>query len=450
MWSREHHPYTRLIPLLIAVLGIALGAGGIAMMHPFDSQGPVRLAGAASAIATPGGGSATPLSNRAIYARVEPSVVDVTATLRYDDETASGTGFVINPSAGYVVTNNHVIRDATSVTVTVPGTGRTVPARIVGADVTTDVAVLEIGSQPGLAGAPLGDSSAIGAGTTVIAIGNQAGENGSPSLAPGIISGTGRTIEAADGSSGFSETLHNMLATTARIEPGDSGGPLADSSGVVIGMDTAAGTDGAAPGYAIPVNTVLAAAQQIAAGRSGPGIALGTQGFLGVVVPSSTAASPRAQAARERSLHTAPYSKAWAGCLPTETGGSVPAKVAPAQSGALVDGVLCGSAAATAGIAAGDVITFANGRPVSSPDALTAIVDSCRPGTVVAVTWMSTSGVTKTTRIRLDPAPAVLSARYRRVRAYPPSAGRFQYRCGPKRGFSVCSGSAGLLEAAAG
>ena len=98
-----------------------------------------------------------------------------------------------------------------------------------------------------------------------------------------MISGTGRTIQAADGASGFSETLHGMLATTAKIEPGDSGGPLAGSAGTVIGVDTAAGTGGASTGYAIPINAAMAAERQITEGRPGPGISFGVDGFLGVV-----------------------------------------------------------------------------------------------------------------------------------------------------------------------
>jgi S1-C subfamily serine protease len=406
--SREYRPYIRLIPLIVAVVGLALGAAGIAIFRPFASRSPAQLAGAAATItARPGAASAVPLSNRAIYARVEPSVVDVTATLRYDDETASGTGFVIDPHTALVLTNNHVIRDATAVTVTLPGTGRTFSARIVGADVPADIAVLQIRPEPGLTRAPLGDSATVSVGTPVIAIGNQAGADGSPVLAAGVISGTGRTIEAADGSSGFTETLHGMLATTAKIEPGDSGGPLADSAGVVIGMDTAAGTDGAAPGYAIPIDTALAVARQIAAGRPGPGIVLGTGGFLGTIMPSTTAPSPRVQAAQENGRQTnRARAHGQAGCLPTEAGAGAPAVVAPAAAGALVDAVLCGSPAALAGLAAGDVITSADGRSVSSPDALNATVSACRPGSVVTVTWMSTAGAVRTRLIRLGTAPA--------------------------------------------
>jgi S1-C subfamily serine protease len=81
--------------------------------------------------------------------------------------------------------------------------------------------------------------------------------------------------------------------------------------------------------------------------------------------------------------------------------------IAPVPAGALVVGVLCGTGAATAGIGQGDVITAADGHQVESPDALTAAMSAIPPGTVISVTWVSTRGVTRTSRVRLDPAPAV-------------------------------------------
>jgi S1-C subfamily serine protease len=92
--------------------------------------------------------------------------------------------------------------------------------------------VLQIQGVTGLTAAPLGDSAAVAPGMPVLAIGNQAGKGGLPAIAPGVIDSTGRTIQAADGTSGFIETLRGMLQTSAHIEPGDSGGPLADSAGM--------------------------------------------------------------------------------------------------------------------------------------------------------------------------------------------------------------------------
>jgi S1-C subfamily serine protease len=394
-----------LIPLLVAAGGIALGAGGIALLRPFTPGAPPRLAATATG---PGARAAPrPLSDAAIRARIEPSVVDVTAMLTYDDETASGTGFVIDARDGLILTNNHVIRDATSVTVTVPATGLAYPADIVGVDVSADVAVLAIRPVAGLPAAPLGDSATLAEGAVVMSFGNQAGAGGSPAVALGVITGTGRTIQADDGAAGFSETLHGMLSTTARIEPGDSGGPLAGSAGTVIGVDTAAGTGGPATGYAIPINAAMAAERQITGRRHGQGVSLGVDGFLGVIVGPGAARSPVVQKAQEHSIGTGAADPSGAsGCVLTQAGATTPAPIAPAPAGALVVGVLCGTGAAAAGIAAGDVITAADGRRVDSPDALLAIVGGCRPGAVVRVTWVSLAGISRTAPIRLGPAPA--------------------------------------------
>jgi S1-C subfamily serine protease len=390
------------IPLLVVLLGAALGIGGVLLVRPFTSP--------PSASSLAGQSAARALNERAIFDRLEPSIVDVTSTLRYDDETASGTGFIIDGKAGLVLTNNHVIRDATSVTARLTSTGKTYPAKIIGADVGADIAVLQLQGAAGLPAAPVGNSAALKPGAPVLAIGNQAGQGGPPTIAPGIISSLNRTIQANDGTSGFTEILHGMLQTSAQIEPGDSGGPLADAAGVVIGVDTAAGTSGQVAGYAIPIDGAMTVARQIAAGRPESGISFGVGGFLGVVMPSTTSPSPRAQAQAEHGLAPARGGQSPQSCLDTESGAGVPTTVAPARSGALVDGVLCGTGAATAGITAGDVITQVAGRPVSSPDALTAIVSACLPGTLVPVTWVSTNGTTKTSLVSLDSAPAVLNS----------------------------------------
>jgi S1-C subfamily serine protease len=401
----ERKPRSRiLIPLLVAAGGITLGMGGIAIQHTFVSAAPPRLTAGSAATKA----AVRPLSDAAISARVEPSVVDVTSTLTYDDETASGTGFVINARTGLILTNNHVIRDATSVAVTVPATGQIYPAGIVGVDVTADIAVLQIKPVAGLLGAPLGNSATVTDGAPVISFGNQAGAGGLPAVAPGVITGIGRTIEADDGAAGFSETLHDMLATTARIEPGDSGGPLAGAAGTVIGVDTAAGMGGTVVGYAIPINAAMAAEREITSREQGQGISLGVDGFLGVIVGSSGSPSPATQEEQERSIRAGSAVPQRApGCVPTQRQATTPAIIAPAPAGALVVGVLCGTGAATAGIVAGDVITAADGRQVDSPSALTVIVSGCRPGTVVQVSWVSLAGVAQTSRVLLSTAPAL-------------------------------------------
>lgn len=389
------------IPLLIVALGAGLGVGGVLLLHQHPAS---TLPGPRTATAA---GAQRALGTAGIYSRLAPTVVDVTATLRYDGETASGTGFVVDARDALVLTNNHVIRDATAVTARLASTGRTYQARIVGADAGADIAVLKLQGAAGLTAAPLGDSAAVTAGTQVLAIGNRAGRDGPPTATSGVVSGLNRTIQADDSGSGFTETLHGMLETSARIEPGDSGGPLAGPSGTVIGVDTASGTGTSPTGYAIPIDAAMAVERQIASGRAAPGITLGTGGFLGVVVTSTASPSPQAQARQEQRLAAPGARPSRASCLDTEAAAGVPAAIAPARSGALVDGVLCGTGAAQAGIAPGDVITAAAGHPVSSPDALTAILNGCRPGTVVRVTWIGVAGARRTSPILLTTAPAV-------------------------------------------
>jgi S1-C subfamily serine protease len=174
----------------------------------------------------------------------------------------------------------------------------------------------------------------------------------------------------------------------------------------VIGVDTAAGTGTSAAGYAIPIGAAMAVERQIAAGRAARGITLGTGGFLGVVVTLTASPSPRAQARQEQRRAAAGALPSHASCLDTEAGAGAPAAIAPARSGALVDGVVCGTGAALAGIAPGDVITAAAGRPVSSPDELTAIMNGCQAGTAVRVTWIAVAGGRRTSLVRLTAAPA--------------------------------------------
>ncbi len=405
----SHTPGARgraLIPVLVVLLGVAVGIGGIVLLRSSgtpDAAGAPRQPGQASVAPR----AARPLDGRVIYRRLEPSVVDITSTLRYDAETSSGMGFIVDGRTALVLTNNHVIRDATTVTARLTSTGRTYTARVVGADVGADIAVLQLQGVTGLTAAPTGGTATAAIGTPVLAIGNHAGQGAPPTIAPGVIDNLDRTIQANDGAAGFTETLRGMLQTSALIEPGDSGGPLVDGAGLVIGMDTAAGTGTPTAGYAIPISVALAAERQIAAGHPAPGITVGVSGFLGVVVPSTAAESPRLQAQREQGVQTnGGGSRRSPGCVDTEARAGVPARVAPARSGALVDGVLCGTGAAAAGISAGDVIIAAAGRPVSSPAALTTVMNGFRPGAVVLVTWVSTAGNRRTSRIRLEAAPA--------------------------------------------
>jgi S1-C subfamily serine protease len=261
-----------------------------------------------------------------------------------------------------------------------------------GSDADDDSALLQVRGASGLKAVRTGDSSLAAVGTPVLAIGNEAGQGGSPTVAPGVISSLGRTIVASDQSPGLHEILYGVLQTSADIRPGDSGGPLADAAGRVIGIDTAAGGSTVYSGYAIPINQALPIARQIAAGQGAEKnskVQIGLPAFLGVLLPDSTSSSPGNSSA----CTTANLSVA-------------PAEVAPVRSGALVGGVLCGTVADQAGISPGDVITSFGGHDVSSPGSLTALLRRFHPGSMVRLAWTGPDGSPHTAVVSLTAGPA--------------------------------------------
>jgi S1-C subfamily serine protease len=214
-----------------------------------------------------GGSGASGLSSaeQAIYNKVEPGLVLINDQLNYQSDEAAGTGMVLN-SSGLVLTNNHVVENATSITATVVATGKTYPVKVLGYDKTQDIAAIQLQGASGLRTAPLGNSALAKTGDSVLAMGNAEGESEIVPAA-GTITGVNETITASDDAADTTETLHGMLQTDADIVSGDSGGALANSSGQVIGMNTAGNTvqygSQQATGFAIPINTALADAQQI-------------------------------------------------------------------------------------------------------------------------------------------------------------------------------------------
>jgi S1-C subfamily serine protease len=388
-----------LIYLMVAVLAATAGVGATLTVQHVTATRPGATPTLREAADRPAA-----MNDDAVYADVEPGIVDVTANLQYLQETAEGTGFVIDAAAGLVLTNNHVIDGATSVTVTPVTSGQSYRARIVGYDRTDDLALLQLPTVTGLKAVTIGDSRHVTVGTPVLAIGNEAGQGGSPTVAPGVISSLDRTIVASDQNSGLTETLYGMMQTNADVRPGDSGGPLADAAGRVIGIDTAAGGNTVYSGYAIPINQALPIARRIAARQPGARIQLGLPAFLGVLLPDSASTDPRRQASQEL-RQTGAVSGSGRSCTSGNTT-AVPGSIAPARSGALVDGVLCGTVAATAGLFAGDVITSIGGRAVTSPGSLTAILSGYRPGGKAPLAWISPGGSLHTAVVTLDAGPA--------------------------------------------
>ena len=342
------------------------------------STGPVVPNAPATAPAFGGfGGNATaPASSApsaqsaAVAAKVNVGVVDINTVLGYQHGTAAGTGMVITAS-GEVLTNNHVVEGATSISVRLVSTGKTYPATVVGTDVSDDVALIQLTGASGLQTVSTGDSSKVAAGDPVVAIGNAGGTGGAPSVVEGTVEALGQNITASDNVSSHSEQLTGLIQTSAPLQPGDSGGPLASTAGKVIGMDTAASatysfSQSSGQSFAIPINTALALAKQMESGQASAKVHIGSNAFLGVQVVSSPTAG---------------------------------------SQGAVVQTVVPATPAAKAGLQANDTITQINGQAISSPADLTALLLSHHPGDKVTVQWVDSAGQPRSASITLASGP---------------------------------------------
>jgi S1-C subfamily serine protease len=352
------------VAVVAALVGGAAGAAiaeAIGTGTSADSAPPVRVGEE-----TPGPALAGGAQIPTIVKSVLPEVVSIDAkgpgssqgSVFGQPSEDQGTGMIISDT-GEVITNNHVISGATAITVTLYGQTAALPATLVGADPSSDAALLKINTPPAnLQAVTFGDSTKLQVGDAVIAIGNALGLSaGTPTVTSGIVSATGRTVQAGDATGGVGETLQNMIQTDAAINSGNSGGPLVDSAGQVVGMDTAvaSSSSGNAPaqniGFAIPSSTIQGLVATLRAG----GTAGQSKTYLGVEVTDETAQQQQAY-------------------------GLVPA------SGALVVSVVPGSPADTAGIKTGDVIVVFNGKTVTSAQGLTNDVQALSSGTPVHVT----------------------------------------------------------------
>ena len=417
--------------IAVALVAGALGAGSVvALYHPASSNTAVPLpSGLASppqapqplptgAIPQPSAAPSTATGVQGIVSKIEPGIVIINTALQYRSEQAAGTGMVINPG-GLVLTNNHVIEDATRISATVVSTGRTYAAKVVGYDVTGDIALIQIEGASGLRTVPVGDSAGLRTGQSVVAMGNAEGQN---MIVPatGQITGLNQTITATDQVGTVrSETLHGMIETNAGIVSGDSGGPLANAAGQVIGMNTA-GNDvrfqqQSATGFAIPIDTALAVARQIAAGDASSTITIGYPPFMGIYIGQGSNANPQAQAGQQAGGGFGGYggyggyggfsNGGGSGCVNNDANLAVPSSIANVSSGTLILGVICNGPAADAGMTAGSVITAVNGQAVGGPSDLGSVVSKYRPGDTIAVTWVSPSGQRTTSSIRLVSGP---------------------------------------------
>jgi putative serine protease PepD len=375
------------VALVAALIGGAVGAGIAEAVGTGGTTGtPSIKVGSAS----PGPALAGNASIPTIVKQLLPEVVSIDAkgpasssaqglfgSVGGGTQEDQGTGMII-ATDGEVITNNHVIAGATAITVTLYGQTKALPATLVGADPSNDVALLKINAPPSnLQAITFGNSRQLQVGDAVIAVGNALGLSaGTPTVTSGIVSATGRTVQAGDSSVGTTETLTNIIQTDAAINSGNSGGALVDSSGQVIGMNTAvaSSSQGNAPaqniGFAIPATTIQGLLAQLRQG----GTTHATKAYIGVEVEDETAETQQAY-------------------------GFVP------SSGAVVVSVESGSPAAGAGIVQGDVIVSFNGKAVKTAENLTTDVQASPVGSKATITlWRGKSK--KTVSLTLGQAPA--------------------------------------------
>lgn len=356
-------------PILIAAAALVAGAGaGAGSYAAFGTDGANTTTVVQQPVAAGSPASSTKtMSVNGVYRAARDGVVEITVTTSGGSDNnspfpggsgsqqsqAQGSGWVYDTS-GHIVTNDHVVANATSISVMFSD-GSKYSAKVVGTDASTDLAVLKVNAPSSkLHPLTLGDSSKLAVGDGVVAIGAPFGLD--ETVTTGIVSALDRDISSTN-----NFTISGAIQTDAAINHGNSGGPLLNMSGQVVGITTqiesdSGGNEGV--GFAVPSNTISTVASKLVSGQTVQ------HAYLGVFVQT-------------------------------------PAN----RSGAEVAQVKSGSPAADAGLKAGDVITSFGGETIQSPDDLTAAVAAKAPGNKVSVTYVR-NGTTKTTQVTIGTRPS--------------------------------------------
>ncbi|MBU6216510.1 MAG: trypsin-like peptidase domain-containing protein [Acidobacteria bacterium] len=333
---------------LVGGLVGAIVAGGLTTAALWN-RGSTTVS--ASSVAAPSRPNVTiegqSLDIQSLLDKVGPSVVSIHTGTRNGD--AAGSGVVISED-GVVLTNAHVIEDADVIEVDFAD-GRTVEARVLGKVVDNDVAVVKAeGLTQPVVPAELGVSGDLRVGDSVVAIGNALNLGDEPSVTTGIVSATGRSIQAPSGSS-----LDDLIQTDAAINPGNSGGPLINAAGQVVGINTAILADAQNIGFALSIDSIRGIVEDLAAGRQ----AQNAKPVLGVETVNVTGISPQVA---ERFGITA-------------------------TSGAFIQSVSPGSGAEAAGLQEGDVVVALDGKRIRSSADVGQAVRAKQPGDTMELTW---------------------------------------------------------------
>jgi S1-C subfamily serine protease len=303
-------------------------------------------------------------------------IVYIDTVLGYQGAQAAGTGMVLS-SNGEVLTNNHVVEGATEISVTVASTGKQYSAEVVGTSPTQDVAVIKLAGASGLKKAAIDKNDTVTIGDTVVGVGNAGGVS-ALNAATGTVIALDQSITATDDSGANADPLSGLIESSAPIQAGDSGGPLYNSDGKIIGMDTAAQTDAGtnvtSAAYSITVKAAVHVADQIESGADNATIHQGYPPFLGIEIANQ------------------------AGGGFGNSGSGI--------AGVLVAGVIANTPAAQAGIVDGDTITAAGSTAISSASDLSSALAAYNPGDKVKVTWTAADGSSQSATVTLIQGPA--------------------------------------------
>ncbi len=334
----------------------------------------------------------------AIADKVMPSVVSVTTVYeasfgssiydyffnwggggspRTQETSCVGTGFIVDED-GYVITNSHVVNDGEYKTIRISlYGGEEVEGKVLWSDSTLDLAVLKIEAE-GLKAAELGNSDELKIGSYAAAIGNPLGLTFERSMSQGIISGQNRTITVSNDSYSSGTTMEGLLQTDAAINSGNSGGPLLNSKGQVVGIASAKASDGESMGFAIPINVVKPIIQQIEETGSFERVYLG---ITAIGIEEQTSVSKEA--------------------LEQYYGSS---------TGIYIAGITKGGGAEEAGLKEKDIITAVDGKAVGTMNKMYSLLVNYKSGDIVEVTYLrggeeNTAYVTLMTSAQLEAQP---------------------------------------------
>lgn len=362
----------KIVLLLLAIFITALAGGALgAWIIGVSNNGFGD-----SFVSTKEDGNKTVLASEEAIARVarevSPSVVSITTSTSSDTSMrvgrAAGTGIIVSKD-GYIMTNKHVVADASSVTVTTTSGDIYENVKVVAKDPLNDVAFLKVEGVNDLNPAEIGRSDTLQIGQTVVAIGNSLGQYQN-TVTSGIVSGLGRPVVAQSGDGG-SESLSDLIQTDAAINPGNSGGPLVNLKGQVVGINTAVASEANGIGFAIPINA--------------------TKGML------------------KSLLETGEAKRAYIGVRYLEiTPALAEMRDLPVKQGALItatqgtngSAVIKGSPADKAGLKEGDIVTKIDGKIVGEKGSISSLISAYAPGETVEVTYLR-DGNEKNTKMTL-------------------------------------------------